>query len=180
MDIKLDPLTTVVRLALLAYRGDHVKVGITQTGIVLFTDTWLDRGRRTLHHWLGNTGCSREFLYALRPPLEQAVVWYRAQYPVLFEWAYAGLAKLRATYTCSNVAETLTLAMRTLQDPVLPNLTTLPPAWSEAEIKALIAWLQLLHQNPTRVYIADCVEMFLDGKAPELKGTEVRITAPMP
>lgn len=177
MDAKLDPLTTVIRLALIAYRGDHVKVGITQTGIVLFTDTWLDRSRRTLYHWLGN-GCSREFLFALRPPLEQAVAWYRHQYPVLFDWAYAGLAKLRTTYTCSNVAETITLAMRTLQDPAVTTLNTLPPAWSDVEIKALISWLTLLHQNPAKLYIADGIELFLEGKAPELKGTEVRIVAP--
>lgn len=177
MDAKLDPLTTVIRLALIAYRGDNVKVGITPGGIVLFSDTWMDRSRRTLHYWLGS-GCSREFLYALRGPLEQAVIWYRQQYPVLFDWAHAGLAKLRGTYSCSNVAETITLAMRTLKDPVVPNLTALPPAWSEAEIQAMIAWLTLLHQHPTKVYLADCIEMFLDGKAPELKGTEVRVTAP--
>jgi hypothetical protein len=188
MDVKLDPLTTVVRLALINYRTSGVKVGITTSGIVLFNDTWLDRGRRTLHHWLGN-GCSRDFLFALRPPLEKAVLWYRDQYPELFEWAHAGLGRLKATYSCSNVAETLTLAMRTLKDPVsafvdntgtktIATTKAVTPGWLDSEIQALMALLHLLHLHPMKGYIADCIEVFLDGKAPELKDHEVHVVQP--
>lgn len=176
--MNLDPLTTIVRLALINYRPGPVKIGITANGIVLFNDTWLDRSRRTLQYWLGN-GCSREFLYTLRPPLELAVILYRDQYPELFQWAHSGLAKLKQTYNCSNVSETITLAMRTLYDPASTALQQLQQVvtqqrpvhpvhaaskHSDEEIRALMAWLRLLEAAPSKLYIADAIEVFLDGQ----------------
>ncbi len=182
MNVNLDPLTTVVRLALINYRPGPVKIGITTSGIVLFTDTWLDRSRRTLQYWLGN-GCSREFLYTLRPSLEQAVLLYRDQYPALFQWAHSGLSKLKTTYNCSNVSETITLAMRALHDPsqqlqshalaiptLLSNRTTHSSSiYTDEEIQSIMAWLRLLETNPSKTYIADAIDVFLNGKAQEVR-----------
>lgn len=174
MDVNLDPLTTVVRLALINYKSGNVKIGITTNGIVIFNDSWMDRSRRTLQYWLGN-GCSREFLFALRPPLEQAVIMYRDRFPLLFELAYRGLERLKTTYSCSNVSETITLAMRTLQDPINQIVqdckqdSEQKTLWTDYDIEAVLVWLRLLNENQSKSYIADCIDLFLDGKSLELK-----------
>ena len=159
----LDPFTTVVRLALINYKTGAVKLGIMPTGLTLFDDTWLDRGRRTLQHWLGN-GCSREFLFTLRPALEQAVAMYRAEYPMLFEWAYSGLERVKTTYACSNVAETIALAMRTLRDPAQPQ--AVQPTWNSADINAVMILLQLLQADPAKKHLMECIDVLLNGNKP--------------
>lgn len=175
MEVNLDPLITVVRLALINYKSGNVKIGISTSGVVLFTDSWMDRSRRTLHYWLGN-GCSREFLFALRPPLEQAVVLYRDRFPFLFELAFRGLERLKDTYSCSNVSDTILLAMRTLQDPISINkskVTPELPAWTDYEIEAVLVWLRLLNENQSKMYISDSIELFLDGKNRELQSMAI-------
>jgi hypothetical protein len=167
MDVKLDPLTTVVRLAFINYKRGPIKLGILPSGLALFDDSWLDRGRRTLHHWLGN-GCSREFLFTLRPALEHAVVFFHTRYAYLLDWAYLGLAQMQNTYACSNVAETITLAMRTLKDPPRADSAETRSPWSDAELDAVVVLMKLLQQNPSHTYIMDSIDVLLNGKAAEL------------
>jgi hypothetical protein len=166
MDVKLDPLTTVVRLAFINYKKGPIKLGILPSGLALFDDSWLDRGRRTLQHWLGN-GCSREFLFTLRPALEQAVVLFHSRYAYLLDWAYLGLTQMQNIYAYSNVAETITLAMRTLKDPPRTDLVDVRSPWSDAELDAVVVLMKLLQQNPRHVYIMDSIDVLLNGKAAE-------------
>jgi hypothetical protein len=166
MDVKLDPLTTIVRLAFINYKKGPIKLGILPSGLALFDDSWVDRSRRTLQHWLGH-GCSREFLFTLRPALEQAVYLFHTRYQYLLDWAHLGLTQMQAIYACSNVAETITLAMRTLKDPPRADLGDVRSIWSDAELEAVVMLMKLLQSNPRQTYLMDSIDVILNGKAAE-------------
>lgn len=179
MSVALDPFSTVVRLALLSFMEDGVKIAIVRHSIVYSKDTLVDRAMRTFLSWT-NPGYSREALYTLRHPLELARRWYDV--PFLFELAADGLHKLQRNYKLSsgNVVDTITFAIYTLQTPTTdtePLTSTerwLRYNWQRDEINALIKWFELL-KTPTgqtdRAFIISSIDNYIKGKERDIQLT---------
>ncbi len=158
----LDPFSTLVRLALLNFMNDGVKIGIGNNSIHFFEDTWLDWARRTMLS-LSTSGYSRETLHKLRVPMQRALFWYGEACPDLFELAVNGLAKLKTNYrdttcsTCGNVLETINFTMQIIKSKTLladmtmtPVLDELKACWSAKDVEAVQALFVFLKSDDGR------------------------------
>lgn len=176
----LDPLSTVVRLALLGHMSPGVKIGIVHNTIVFHEMNIWDRLWRTGAS-LVHPGCSKHSLFHLKIPVERAVVWYYHKCPEIFRMALEGLAALSRSYDSDpadgNVTATIGLIAKILESPdkVIPEslegkpaLVELRNAWSDDEINAINATLALLRSQPRRHSVVSAVAVLVQGKDPEL------------
>jgi len=179
----LDPLSTVIRLALLSGFKPGVKIGIVNNTIVIHRPTLIDRMLRTGASFF-TQGCTKHALFHLRLPLERAVAWYHHEVPLLFDMALEGLRVLAESYASDpadgNVTSTIQLVIKILEecDAVAPEpiddkpaLQRLRDAWSTHEIAALRLLVPLLLDGDTsmpRESVINSVEELLRGKEAEL------------
>lgn len=172
----LDPFSTIVKLALLPYMDNGVKIGICHNSVVFFQPTAIDLARRWFQSWT-NIGCTRNCLFHLRTPIERAVLWYKQLTPDLFSTASDGLGKLKTTYESGNALDTLTFAIQQIQCPQIiqkediyqnPMLKKLMESWTPEEVHAITEWFRLLKLNPHQKYIIRCIDEFIAGKEQQL------------
>lgn len=176
----LDPLSTVVRLALLGHMSPGVKIGIVHNTIVFHELNLWDRLWRTGASFV-HPGCSKHSLFHLRIPVERAVAWYYHKCPEIFKMALEGLHALAKSYDSDpsdgNVTATIGLISKILEAPdrVVPEslegkpaLVALRNAWVDEEINALNACLALLRAQPKKQSIVAAVAVLVQGKDPDL------------
>lgn len=177
----LDPLSTVVQLAVLSRLEPGVKIGIVRNAIVIHRPNVKDWVRRTGAS-LFTQGCTKHALFHLRVPLERAVTWYYEKTPHLFEMALRGLGVLLESYKSDpsdgNVVDTIKLAIKTLKerDAIAPEsldgrpaLRQLQLSWTDAEIAALTHVVPLMErEGPVPEHIVACVEELLMHKQRDL------------
>ena len=93
----LDPLTTIIRLAILSFKNDGTKISISNNTFYLQEPTMLQAPIR----W--GYGDKREDLHNLYNPIEKCLEWYNIQkYPFLkniYLSAIDGLNKLKKSYS---------------------------------------------------------------------------------
>jgi hypothetical protein len=174
----LDPFSTLVRLALLNFMNDGVKIGIGNNSIHYFEDTWMDWARRTVLS-ISSSGYSRETMYKLRIPMQRAVMWFGDACPELFALAIDGLIKLKTNYrdtacsTCGNVIETINFTIQNIKTKsvipdfeMTPVLQDLKNCWSTKDIdavKLLFSFLKSDTGNSQAVFIK-CIQDFIFQK----------------
>jgi hypothetical protein len=181
----LDPLSTVIRLALLPYMPPGVKLGICGNRIVFFYPTVIDWIRRTVTS-LSNSGCTKHCLHCLRSPILRAMAWYGDGIRPIVQMARAGLQRLCDNYaTDGNVVQTLQSFMWLIDHPEQtqaedisdkPALEALRDSWTAQEITTVNNLLTLVQLPPAdlasktsnKTHLIACVEDFLCGKDPQL------------
>lgn len=170
----LDPISTIVCLALLPYMDAGVKIGIVNNRIMFFQPTMWGRLHRSIYSWI-NPGCSKHSLYHLRLPIEQAIFWHGHKYEKMFEMAKAGLKTLKTAYqvhpTLGNVIETINSLLNIFDEDVSYEETEkdvrIRESWTEEELTAIYEWLCLL-QKERKQYIVNSIYNHLCGKEKEL------------
>ena len=95
-NVILDPLTTIVRLSLLAYMPKGTKIGIDRHQIIYYTPDSLQGIYRFCY------GDKRTDLHNLYQPIKKATHWYdyenEGQLQYIFDTAHTGLVRLKDNY----------------------------------------------------------------------------------
>lgn len=177
-NIVLDPLSTLIRIALLPYMPRGTKIAILNNSIIYTPPTIIGKLMRTGLHYIG-PGCSRssrDMMHNLRHPIEHAVSWYDDA-AELFDNAKEGLSQLKHTYSESgNVKDALALTLAVFDKPksqiteTSETLTELRKSWNKNEIFIVVLMFRQLAETPIpEDYIIECIIKFVDGKQCHLR-----------
>ena len=176
--LALDPFSLVVRLALLPFMEDGVKIGIVDNAVVYFQPNYWDIFWRTIRS-LRNPGCTKHSLHKLHTPIERAIDWYHDDVPEVFALARRGLDRLAKTYgndpNSGNVLATINAVIRMLDDPSTvaeidttsrPALERLRKMWDREELESISKDFDLLKSG--KLYIIESINSKIKGKEPDI------------
>lgn len=181
----LDPLTTLIKLAILAYKQKGTKVSIHTNHISFQTPDFLQGT------WRWKNGDNRYDLHNLCNPIERGVEWYdchtNKNIHIIFTLAIKGLKRLKESYkdlpntslVCDAISHYISILEKRLEDVNKPESvslqtklenninTSLREMWDLDEIAIISSMLTLAQKKKYEQdisYIIAGLEKIIEGK----------------
>jgi len=192
----MDPMSSIVRLALLIFKETGTKISISNNRIYYQPPTILQGPMR----W--SYGDKRNDLHNLCSPIEKAILWYEQDdnhdIGNIFQFAVKGLDKLKESYiqkdpkigesnlVCHSIAHYISLINRKLENRKVEKATELETSslkylWNKTEISIINGLITLAIEKRDKEedykYLINAVEAILEGKDKSLKKIIDRIYA---
>lgn len=163
----LEPLSTVLKLALLKYKDKGTKISISDNSITYNSPSTM---QGFLRNWRGD---NREDLHNICSPLMQALRWYPKDEPLyafMYDLCIQGLQTLKEVYEeNSTIHHTIQHYIGLLNDDSEtdesknPIIEELHDIWSESEIKVaydLLRLCEILPENTEReIYMKSLMDI---------------------
>lgn len=184
----LDPLSCIIRLALLIFKESGTKISISNNRIYYQPPTILQGTMR----W--TNGDNRNDLHNLCNPIEKSIQWYEPEdnedIANIFKYAVQGLDKLKESYihkdmkvgdsnlVCHSIAHYISLINRKLENKKIdkhnePENSNLKYLWNKTEISIIDNLLELAIEKRDKdedyKYAINAIEAILEGKDKSVK-----------
>lgn len=177
----LDPLSSIIRLALLNFKEKGSKISISNNRIYFQSPSLLQGPTRWAY------GDNRNDLHNLCTPIEKAVVWYdpchNNDIKQIFEYAVKGLQNLKMAYirdkngdsnlVCHSIVHYIGIINVRLQNGSIPitendNMDKLKYLWNKNEITVINNLFSIatekLEKHEDYQYAINAIDAILDGK----------------
>ncbi len=180
----LDPLSSIIRLALLNFKGKGCKISISNNKIYFQPPNIFQGPVRWTY------GDNRNDLHNLCNPIEKAANWYdpktNADIEHIFEHAVIGLDKLKESYiskdnklgdsnlVCHSITHYVDILNNRLKNdetPIIKNdhdMNSLKYLWNKSEISVINNLLDIATEkrdkNEDAHYTLNAIESILEGK----------------
>jgi hypothetical protein len=184
----LDPMTCIMRLALLFFNKDGTKISISNNKIIYQPPNIFQGPFR----W--SNGDNRSDLHNLCEPIENMLLWYNTDNEIinkLLKYALKGLMKLKKSYNNDDfsnlVSHSLTHYMHLIENKIkikklkqnnvdelkkelminniekYDKISRLKKTWNENEITSVYNLLNLINDENI-LYIINAINVILEGK----------------
>ena len=164
----LEPLTVIIKLAILKYKPPNTKLSIKDNRIIYQPPTY-DQGFIRMIE-----GDTREDLHNLYHPILKCIEWYPCDsYKFLYDECIIGLNILNSVYDRnSTIRHTISHYISVIQNKenidtkvnINPIIDKLKEVWEFSEIQSAISLLKLIHDDINRDIYLESLELILHNK----------------